>query len=331
MKRKILIFNIGSKTIKYAFYENNKVREKKIIYTRVNRKIIEKIVGKFNPDIIVHRIVHGGPISKPCFITPSILKKIKKYSRFAPLHNPHEIRTIEICRKFGIKQIGVFDTAFFSELPEKTKTYALPSKILKKYKIRRYGFHGINHQYVSEQILKQMRKKNLRIVTCHLGAGCSISAVLNGKAVDTSMGLTPLEGPCMVTRSGSIDPGIILFLIEKFSFRNVEKMLNKKSGLFALSGITDVEKIVARRRSKKYKLAFEFFCYNIAKYIASYTAALNGIDVLAFSGGIGEASKPVRQKVLSYLKFLPKFKVFVIKANEEEAIFKEALKLLKLR
>lgn len=353
-KMKALVFNIGSETIKYAFYnleDSVKAKERKTIYIKVgNRKlaeVIKKILSKFklsSDDIIIHRIVHGGPLHKTCFLNRKVLKKIKKYSELAPLHNPYEIKVIELCMKNSkSKQIGVFDTAFFSELPEKARIYALPEKLIKKYNIIRYGFHGINHKYISEEVSRITNKKNIKIISCHLGAGCSLAAISNGKAVDTSMGLTPLEGPFMVTRSGSIDPGIITFLEKKENLnpKQIEKILNEKSGFFGLTKTRDIEKIVKLRNLRKnkktsnygtnYSIAFEAFCYTIAKYIASYTIALGGLDALVFSGGIGESSKPIRKRILNYLKFLKnklKFKTYIIKANEEQMMIKETLKLI---
>ncbi len=332
MNKKILIFNVGSETLKYAFYKGRFI-EKKIFYTSFKKdeknkieKLIKNLIEKFDPDYIAHRIVHGGDIKKTCFIIHSVIREIKKYEKFAPLHNPHELKVIELCQKYAkkqVKQIAVFDTAFFANLPKKTTTYALPLHLLKKYNIKHYGFHGINHHYIAQKF------PNKSIISCHLGAGCSIAAIKDNKALDISMGFTPLEGVMMVTRAGSIDPGIILLFVEKFGLKNTKKILNESSGLYGLTGSKDVKKIVKQKNQKKNKDALELFCYNIAKQICAYQAALKKIDIIAFSGGIGEANSWIRKKICSYLPF--KFKKAVVKADEEEIIFNELRKLLKIK
>jgi len=326
---RILIFNIGSQTIKYTFCRDGALGKKETIYAKVSRQIIEKIIRRFNPDVVVHRIVHGGNIRRTCFVTGAVLEEAKRYAKFAPLHNPFEIRAIEICGgSKNLKQIAVFDTTFFSSLSRKARTYPLPLSLAEKYDIKRYGFHGMNHKHVWEQVSKRMERTRIRLVSCHLGAGCSIAAIKDGKAADISMGLTPMEGPCMVTRSGTIDPGIILFLVRKFGSGKTDKILNEESGILGLSGTANFEKVVGNRHDEANAFAFEVFCYSVAKHIASAVVALGGVDAIAFSGGIGEASEPVRGRILDYLKFL-KFKTFVVKANEEEIMLQEALKLLK--
>ncbi|MEM4152541.1 MAG: hypothetical protein QXK80_00250 [Candidatus Pacearchaeota archaeon] len=318
---KILIFNVGSETLKYSIYENKNLIKKETIYTR-DFKIVKKILQEAKPAFIVHRVVHGGEISKPCFINKNIIKEIEKYSKFAPLHNPYELEVIKLCKKYSkVKQIAVFDTSFFVDLPEKVKIYALPMKIIKKYGIRRYGFHGLNHEYIA----KKFPDKN--IVSCHLGAGCSIAAISKGKALDISMGMTPLEGSIMVTRTGSIDPGIILWLVEEFGLKKTKELLNFKSGLYGLTGLKDVKKIVDTRGKEQNALALEVFCYNVAKIICSYQAALGNIDLIIFSGGIGEANKWIRNKICNYLPF--KFAIAVVKANEEEIMLEKAIELIK--
>lgn len=320
---KILIFNVGSETIKYAFYKNDKLNEKKIVYTK-KLGIIEDILKKYAPDYIIHRVVHGGRIKKECFIDKKTIDEIEKFSKFAPLHNPRQLKVIKICQKYNhSKNIVVFDTAFFSELPEKAKIYPIPLEISKKYKIQRYGFHGLSHEGVARKFL------NKNIISCHLGSGCSICAIEEGKAVDISMGFTPLEGVMMITRSGSIDPGIILMLVKEFGLRETENILNHKSGFYGLTGIEDLRKVRDKKDEAKNKLAIEIFCYNIAKQICAYQAPLGRIDVVSFSGGIGESSEFIRNKICSYLPF--KFKKEIIKTNEEELMIEKALKLIRAK
>ncbi len=322
---RFLIFNVGSETVKYSFYDNKNLKEKKTFCTNKSKdyqKIVREAVKKCNPSCIAHRVVHGGELSKPCFITAKIIKEIVKYSKFAPLHNPRELEVIKLSQKCAkhAKQIAVFDTSFFTELPDKAKTYALPTAISKKYGIKRYGFHGLNHEYIA----KHFPDKN--IVSCHLGAGCSVAAISKGKALDVSMGLTPLEGIMMVTRAGSIDPGIVLFLVEQFGLKKAKDILNNECGLYGLTGSRDVKKIVDRRGDVKNAQALDIFCYNIAKQVCAYKAALGYIDFVVFSGGIGEESEFIRNKICGYLPL--KFGTAVVKANEEMIMLEKAMELL---
>lgn len=342
---RILVFNVGSSTIKFSVFEN----EKKLCsekYERLETKkqykeAIKEILSQINKeqiDIIAHRVVHGGYLKKPTKITKQVLKQIKKFSEFAPLHNPKQLSVIKACKKLKKPQYAVFDTAFFTALPEITTTYAIPKEIIKKYSIKKYGFHGISHKYLS----KNLKGKT---ITCHLGAGVSITAIKDKKPLDTSMGLTPLEGILMQTRSGSIDPGIILFL-QKKGF-NLEKILRKQSGLLGLSGKKDFRDILKKSKNKNCKLAYEIFAYQIAKTIASYTATLNGLDNLVFSAAIGENVPKLRKDICKNLECLgiklnnkanlknakiissksSKIKVHVIKTDEEQQIVNQVLKI----
>lgn len=319
---KFLLFNVGSETIKYAFYEDKMLIEKKIIYTK-KLNIIGKILNKYSPDYILHRVVHGGNIKKECFIDKNTIREIEKFSEFAPLHNPKQLEVIKLCQKQGnSKNIAIFDTSFFSNIPEKAKIYPIPLNLTKKYNIQRYGFHGLSHEYNS------MKFPDKKIISCHLGSGCSICAINHGKAVDISMGLTPLEGTMMVTRSGSIDPGIILMLASKFGINEADKILNYKSGFVGLTGLEDVKKISESSKAKD-KLAIEIFCYNLAKQICAYQAALRKIDVIVFSGGIGESNKLIRDKILVQIPF--KAKIEIIRTNEEELMLEKASQLIKCK
>lgn len=215
MKKRVLVFNVGSSSIKYSLFEDSNLinsedfekLETKEDYIKSFKKIFKKIDVK-NIDAIAHRVVHGGDLKKPSRITKEVKDKIKKYSEFASLHNPKQLMVIELCEHYKKPQYAVFDTMFFSELPEFSQIYAIPKELTKKYNIKRYGFHGLSHEYAS-------RNLKGKTIVCHLGSGSSMSAVFNGKPVDTTMGLTPLEGLIMGTRSGSIDPGIIFFLEKK--------------------------------------------------------------------------------------------------------------------
>jgi len=310
---------------------------------------------------IGHRVVHGGEyFSQPTLITEDVLKKIDEYSPLAPLHNPPQIKGIEACRKLlpGIPQVAVFDTAFHQTMPKTSYLYGLPYKYYEKYKIRRYGFHGTSHYYVANRAAKLEGKpiKDLKIITCHLGNGCSMAAVKGGKCIDTSMGFTPLEGLMMGTRSGDIDCSAVLFLMrqEKLSIDQMDAVLNKESGLKGLSeNSNNMEKILegSVKGDDKSQLALDIFCYRIKKYIGSYAAALGGLDVLVFTAGIGENSSTVRTKSCEGLDFLgieldhyentqskaeekliskkeTRVKVWVIPTNEELVIAEDTLSVV---
>jgi len=345
-EKTILVFNVGSSSIKYTLFKNSELL-KSGNYERLKTKgdyedSVKKIfedVGK-EADCIVHRVVHGGDLKKPSKITEEVKNKIKEFSEFAQLHNPKQLMVIEFCEVYKKPQYAVFDTMFFSEIPEVAKTYAIPMEITEKYDIRRYGFHGLSHVYVS----KNLKGKT---VTCHLGSGSSIAAIVDGKAVDTSMGLTPLEGLIMGTRSGTIDPGIIFFL-EKKGY-NVEELLTEKSGLKGICGENDFRDILAGMdKEKKYKLAYDMFLYQVIKTIGSYIAVMDGIDNLVFTAAIGENVARLREDVCKHFSYLgikldkeenqknseiissksSSVKVFVKKTNEEKTAVEEVLKII---
>ncbi len=263
---------------------------------------------------IGHRVVHGGEyFTQPTLITDEVLKRIVECSQLAPLHNPPQIKGIQACRKLlpGIPEVAVFDTAFHQTMPKTSYLYGLPYKYYEKYKIRRYGFHGTSHYYVANRAAKLMGKpiKDLKMITCHLGNGCSMAAVKAGKCLDTSMGFTPLEGLMMGTRSGDIDCSAVLFLMrnEKLSADQMDRILNTESGLKGLAGNSaDVEKILegSATADETSQVAFDIFCYRIKKYIGAYAAAMGGLDVLVFTASIGERSSSVRTKSCEGLNFL---------------------------
>ena len=327
----VLILNIGSATIKWAVFEKGWQEEGTKYIKNFDsdlNKILMDIKRKYFINAVGYRIVHGGDIERSAVLNGKILKKLNKFTEIAPLHETNELKGTGISRKIfsTAKHIAVFDTSFHSTMPEKAKIYAIPLEFYKNG-IKRYGFHGISHKYVAEKVMKSLKAKKLRLVSCHFGAGCSITAIKDGKSIDTSMGFTPLDGIMMMTRSGSIDPGILIYLMKQgYNHDKLNKLLNENSGLKGISGIGDMRDLI-KSNKKESKLAVDIFCYLAAKQIAAYSAALNGIDAIAFTGGIGENEKHIREKILKQLKFL-KAKMFIIKANEKEIILKEVLNLL---
>lgn len=308
-----------------------------------------------------HRVVHGGEkFDKAVLIDKGVKKDIEELSALAPLHNPANLIGINACEKNmpGVPQAAVFDTAFHQTMPKRAYMYGLPYEYYEKYKVRRYGFHGTSHDYVSARAAELIGRdrKELRIVVCHLGNGASISAVKNGKCMDTSMGLTPLEGLIMGTRSGDLDPAILEYIGEKegLSAAEVNTVLNKKSGILGLSGgvSSDFRDIAAAidAGNEKAKTALETYNYRVAKYIASYAVAMQGIDIIAFTAGVGENNYDVRSAVCDHLAFMgvkvdkEKFKthgeeviastkdsaitVMVVPTNEELAIARQTIALL---
>jgi acetate kinase len=262
------------------------------------------IKDKSEIDAIGHRVVHGGEEFKDSvLITPELMSALRNLIELAPLHNPHNIRGINACQKTlpNIPQVAVFDTAFHSTMPPHAYIYGIPYVFYKRYGIRRYGFHGTSHRYVSDRAAAMLGKPldKLKIITAHLGNGASVAAVDHGKSVDTSMGFTPLEGLLMGTRSGDLDPAIILHIMarEELSLHEGNTMLNKHSGLAGISGVSsDMREIIeaSNKGHENAKLALDVFCYRLKKYIGSYIAAMNGLDALVFTAGVGENSAPVR-------------------------------------
>ena len=308
-----------------------------------------------------HRIVHGGErFTKSCVIDDEVLKGVEEVSDLAPLHNPANIIGINACRELmpNTPMVGVFDTAFHQTMPEKAYMYGLPYSYYENYKVRKYGFHGTSHSFVSKRAAELEGKayEQVKTIVCHLGNGASICAVKNGKSVDTSMGLSTLEGLIMGTRSGDIDPSVIEFIAKKedLSISDVLTILNKKSGVEGISGVSsDFRDLVAAegKGNKRASLALSMFSYSVAKYIGSYAAAMNGVDVIAFTAGIGENTPSVREDVCGYLGFMgvdidekvnvnihgeeklissaaSKVKVYVIPTNEELAIARETVALV---
>ncbi len=260
-----------------------------------------------------HRVVHGGEeFTKSVLITEEVIKKTEEYIDLAPLHNPANLMGIKASKKILPRavQVAAFDTAFHHTIPREVYLYAIPYQLYEKYGIRRYGFHGTSHRYVARRLVSILNKnkEDLNIITCHLGNGCSITAVKKGKSVDTSMGFTPLEGLVMGTRSGDIDPAITFYLIDKgYSTKELNDLLNKKSGLLGVSEISnDMRNLLQAkdRGDKKAKLAIDVFCYHLKKYIGSYMAVLGKTDAIIFTAGIGENVPYVRRKSLEEMEDL---------------------------
>ncbi|HOA40237.1 MAG TPA: acetate kinase [Halanaerobiales bacterium] len=311
-------------------------------------------------DAVGHRVLHGGEkFTESIIIDEEVVKIIEEYCDLGPLHNPHNLTGIRVCKKLmpDKPQVAVFDTSFHTTMPEKAYLYALPYEYYEKYKVKRYGFHGTSHRYVSRRCAQLMNRpyEELKIISCHLGNGASIAAVANGKCVDTSMGLTPLEGLVMGTRCGDIDPAIIKFIMEKegLTIEEMDIIMNKKSGLLGISGISNDSRDVseaAKNGNYRAKLALELFDYRIVKYIGAYMAAMGGVDAIVFTAGIGENQFETRANIIEQLGFLgikldpeankvrgeekeistadSTVKVFVIPTNEELMIARDTLALI---
>lgn len=261
-----------------------------------------------------HRVVHGGEtFADSCVITDDVMAAVKDCIPLAPLHNPANIIGIEACAKLmpNVKQVGVFDTAFHQTMPAASYMYALPYEMYEKHKIRKYGFHGTSHKFVSGEAAKFLGKpiEELKIITCHLGNGSSVSAVKNGKCVDTSMGFTPLDGVVMGTRCGSIDPAVVTYLVENcgMTAKEADTMMNKKSGVLGISGVSsDFRDLsdAADAGNEKAKLALDMFAYSVKKLIGAYAASMGGVDAVVFTGGIGENDGANRKAITEGLEFM---------------------------
>ncbi len=350
---KVLVINCGSSSLKYqlidmekeevlakgnferigeqeAFVTHKVKGEKYVIKVPVMNHeealkiVLEQLVhneygvikGLEEIDAVGHRVVHGGEIfSESVLITEDVIEKIESCSSLAPLHNPAAILGIRACQKAmsGVPAVAVFDTAFHQTMPKENYLYPIPYEYYEKYRIRKYGFHGTSHEYVSRVAANLENKdiKDLKIVTCHLGQGASICAIDGGKSIDTSMGLSPLGGIAMVTRSGDLDPSVVTDIMERenLSAKAVNTLLNKKSGLYGITGLNpDFREIeLASYEEEKYpkaKIAIDLFTKTIAQYVARYAVSLKGIDVLVFTGGIGENQVNIRKKICENLEWM---------------------------
>lgn len=393
---KVLIINAGSSSLKYQLLETSDARvlakgiaerigldgsliqhvkenEKKIFnmvldnHKMAVEEILRVLTGPEDGvissmseiDAVGHRVVHGGEkFSSSVLITPEVLDAIRDCFALAPLHNPPNMTGIEACTAAmpDVPQVAVFDTAFHQTMPAKAYMYALPYEIYEKHKVRRYGFHGTSHRFVSERAAELMGKRHedVKIITCHLGNGSSVAAVNMGKSVDTSMGLTPLAGVCMGTRCGDIDPAIVTFLMEKegLDMKGIDDLMNKKSGVAGISGVSsDFRDLhaAAAKGNQKAQMALDMFVYQCKKYVGAYAVAMGGVDAVVFTAGVGENTPKIRESIVSGLDFMgitidekkndaaegeadvssdhSRARVLVIPTNEELAIALETEKL----
>ncbi len=357
-----MVEEIGNANSNLRLKNENGEKTQVALPIKNHREAFEKIISvlKENNFIkgltkVIHRVVHGGEkFKETAIITPKMMIELKKLIPLAPLHNPPNIEGIELMQELlaNIPQIAVFDTAFHSTLPEEAYLYGLPYAYYQKHGIRKYGFHGSSHEYVINEALKLIGKKDARIINCHLGNGASVCATIAGKSVDTSMGMTPLDGNIMGTRAGSIDPGIILHMLTelKLTPEQVSKILNKESGLKGLSEETSDMRVLisSLEKSEKSRRALAVYLYRLVQIIGSYVAAMSGVDAIVFTGGVGENNAMIRKYTADKLAFLgieldeaknnkneieitskkSKIKIFVIPTNEELQMVRNANKLL---
>ena len=367
MQTKILVINSGSSSIKFELYRmpEKKVDAKGLLQrigeetselkyrlgdkeTVVKQRVkdhaegLKMIMARLTDQTqgglkdvseigaVGHRVVHGGEaFSDSVLITDEVVKAIEDHCELAPLHNPPNLLGINVARQLmpGVPQVAVFDTAFHQTIPEHAFLYAIPYELYKESRIRRYGFHGTSHKYVTMRAAQILGKKvsETNVITCHLGNGCSMAAVKGGKSIDTTMGLTPLEGLVMGTRSGDIDPAIIYFLerARKMTIAEIDNMLNKKSGLLGISGSSnDVRSVMkaASEGNKRAELALAIYCYRIKKRVGAYTATIGKVDAVVFTAGVGENAVAIRSRVLEGMEPLG---YCIDKAKNEQAVGKE--------
>lgn len=346
----ILVINSGSSSLKYQLFGRDLQVLAKGIHERIGRggpkthaDALKKTLETLKKDgadlttvrAVGHRVVHGGEkFTEPTKVTPRVMRELEKLVKLAPLHNPANIMGIKAAMKRlpGVPNFAVFDTAFYRTLPDHAYMYAIPYALYRKEGIRKYGFHGISHRYVAGKAAARLgvSKSKVNLVTCHLGSGASVTAVKRGKAVDTSMGFTPLEGLTMSTRSGDIDPAIPLFLIRTLKMKpaEVDTLLNAKSGLLGLSGKKDMRDILAmEKKDPRARLAVDVFTYDVARYIAQYDGILGGADAVVFTAGIGEHSAEIRNRVMKWLR-PRRWRTLVIPTDEERMIAEDVRKSL---
>ena len=376
----ILVFNAGSATLKWALYEEDGLVEagrgtverigergsfaewrlfgklsvkqlkfsdhKQAVGYIVKMLAWHKLLGSIS--LVGHRIVYGGQLFiAPVKLTKEVINRLEKLPSLAPLHNPVELAVAKAASKLlpKVKQIAEFDTAWFAHLPLESQTYALPRLLNKKYGLKKYGFHGLSHNYVTNEAARILGKKTeqVNLVTCHLGSGSSVAAVRAGKPIDTSMGFTPLAGLVMCTRAGDIDPGLLLYLAKQpgFSIKKLDQLLNHESGLKGMTGVADmrevltmagyevlgfrVKKLVSASDRQQAKLALKVYLYNLQKYIGAYAAILGRVDAIVFTGGIGERNEVVCNLTMQGLPTLKNVSVLAIPTNEELAIARQII------
>ncbi len=389
----ILVLNCGSSSLKFCLFDekfnegikgnferigvdgsfvsinNNGIKEKFEQYFSDHKECIiflfDKFSNRYNIDIhsikiIGHRVVHGGSFPGAVLVDDNILNEMDKISSLAPLHNPIQINVARVCIELfpNIKNSLSFDTAYHSSIPDYAYTYGLPVDLAEKYKIRRYGFHGLSHEFVMKEFASKNNKKeeDVNLITCHLGSGCSVCAIKNGKSIDTSMGFTPLEGLVMGTRTGDMDPSIPLFIAEKegLSLKDVDTLMNKKSGLIGLTGMNNIDMrevlfladypvtdfdgsyllekykdLELENIKKRCKIAIDVFVYRVKKYIGSYFAILGKIDAIIFMAGVGERSVVIRDLITKDLEILKNVLINVIPTNEEKMVAEESSNFIK--
>ena len=347
----------GQKKTEKLPIPDHKVAVSLLLEALVKEKIVEKLE---EIEGVGHRIVHGGEyFDSSAVVNEDVVSKVEELCELAPLHNPAHLVGYRAFKEAlpGVGHVFVFDTAFHQTLDRERYLYPLPLEYYTDYKIRKYGAHGTSHKYVSEQVIKELgNPKHSRIIVCHLGNGASLSAVLDGKCIDTSMGFTPLAGVMMGTRSGSIDPSVISFLIEQhgYTIEQIDELLNKKSGILGISGVSsDFRDVLeaAESENERAKLALEIFYYKVRTQIAAYAGAMGGVDVIVFTAGIGENSSITRREILKGLEFFgftinteknelrgkiqeisnedSRVKVYVVPTNEELMIARDTAKLVK--
>ncbi len=353
-----LLDGIGTKTCRLKMQTKKGTQEEKvnvdsyemalkIVYLNLKKSNLLKEIKA-----VGHRVVHGGEeYSKSVIIDSKVIKAIKKYSSLAPLHNPINLGGILFFqKKLKVPHVAVFDTAYHHTIPKKNFLYALPSQLYHTHGIRKYGFHGISHQYVVEEASRLFKKRDAKIISCHLGNGSSINANYNGKSIDTSLGFATIDGVIMATRAGSFDPGIVVYLFEKgFSLKEIRDILYNRAGLFALCGQKDLRIILKRKKEKKMRLALDMLCASVAKFIGSFATVLNGVDAVVFTAGIGENAWEIRERVCKHLSFLgvrlnkgknkknavvistpnSKVRIFVIPTDEEKKIAEETERVIR--
>jgi acetate kinase len=357
----ILVLNSGSTSLKYKLFDFNlkelksghieEIGKGKVKnHSDALKKVLSGIKGIEDIKYIGHRVVHGGnKFYHPTIVNKKTLKEISKFNHLAPLHNPANLEGIKASMNLvkNAKNVAVFDTAFYKHLPEYAFLYAIPKEFYKKYGIRRYGFHGLSHNYVMLEAAKTLIRpvNKLNLISCHLGGGASITAVRNGRAVDTSMGFTPMEGLAMTSRCGDIDPGVVIELIRNKSIKikkytdgdrvdDVNYLLNHESGLKGLAEINSdsIYEIshMAAHGDKEMLNVLRFYAYKIRKYIGAYKAVLGNVDAIIFTGTVGYRSKRIRKLIISGFKDIQNIKELVIKSDEEFMIAKEVAKLFKI-
>ncbi|MDD5116334.1 MAG: acetate kinase [Candidatus Omnitrophica bacterium] len=348
---KTLVINSGSSSIKYKLFDMPKetliskgsiehIGEKGSAFCD-HYSGLKTILEKFDlVQAVGHRVVHGAEkFKRPVIVDNKVIRGIRECCDIAPLHNPANLSGILACKKLlpGVKQVAVFDTAFHQSIPDYAYIYGLPYEYYRKMQIRKYGFHGTSHEYVAAEAARILKRPpgKLKLISCHLGNGCSITAIDKGRSIDTSMGFTPLEGLVMGTRCGDVDPALVTYIMSRrnIDVRQMERILNKESGLKGISGVSnDMRSLEAAAASgnKRARLAIDIFIYRIRKYIGSYLSVLGGLDALIFTAGIGENQSDVRRDVCRGLfrYFERKPRVLVIPTNEELMIARQTCRLI---